>query len=338
MRAFLLFLISLFFLGIIAAGLGTAWGWRAVQAPGPLTEHKTVLIGKGAGLAAITRELASEGVVANRLLFLAAARLSGKDKQLQAGEYDFPAGASMLQALDMMAKGQVLLRQVTVPEGLTSWQIVQILNKTDGLTGEITDIPSEGSLLPETYSFTRDEARPELIKRMQAAMQKALDRLWTQRDETSPALSRDEIVILASIVEKETGVAAERKRIAGVFVNRLQKNIPLQSDPTVIYGLTSGKIQTEGMGPLGRRLLSKDLETDSPYNTYRNAGLPPGPIANPGRESLEAALKPERNEFIYFVADGTGGHVFATTLDEHNRNVAQWRKLRSRESGVVSRE
>ncbi len=331
MRAFLLFLASVFLLSVIAAGLGAAWGWHAARQPGPLGSDKEVLVEKGAGLSAITRELAGAGVIGNRILFIAAARASGKDKQLKAGEYNFPAGLSIMQTLDMLAKGQVLLRQVTIPEGLTSWQVVQIVNKAEGLTGDIEKTPAEGSLLPETYGFTRGDTRQAVINRMQAAMEKTLDGLWAQRDASSPSLSRAEVVTLASIVEKETGVPGERKRIAGVFLNRLAQNIPLQSDPTVIYALTEGKIQDKGMGPLGRRLLLKDLETDSAYNTYRNAGLPPGPVANPGAESLEAVLKPERNECLYFVADGTGGHVFAKTLEEHNRNVAQWRKIRRRE-------
>ena len=187
------------------------------------------------------------------------------------------------------------------------------------------------SLLPETYNFTRGETRQDLLIKMQQAMSETLDALWQARTDAAPVLSRGEIVILASIVEKETAVPDERRRIAGVFINRLNKGIPLQTDPTVIYAITGGKIRNEGQGPLGRRLLSKDLKFESPYNTYKYPGLPPGPIANPGRAALAAVLDPEKNEYYYFVANGSGGHVFSKTLEEHNRNAANWRKIRKQQ-------
>ena len=186
-------------------------------------------------------------------------------------------------------------------------------------------------MLPETYLYMRGESREERIAMMQAAMEETLDALWRNRAKDLPEISKGEAVILASIVEKETAVDSERKRIAGVFWNRLKRGMRLQTDPTVIYAITEGKIQDEGQGPLGRRLLKKDLDVESPYNTYKYPGLPPGPIANPGRASLEAVLNPEKNDFLYFVADGAGGHVFSKTLEEHNQNVAKWRKIRKQQ-------
>jgi UPF0755 protein len=206
--------------------------------------------------------------------------------------------------------------------------VVQRLNSIPLLSGEIATVPPEGSLLPETYQFHKGEDRNELIAQMQDAMKKTLEELWAKRDPSVPYMTPPDAVTMASIVEKETGVAAERPRIAGVFVNRLRLNMRLQTDPTVIYGITHGENQDSGQGPLGRRLLRADIEKDSPYNTYTRDGLPPGPIANPGRASLEAALNPEKNDYLYFVANGSGGHVFAATIGEQNKNVAEWRKIR----------
>jgi UPF0755 protein len=193
----------------------------------------------------------------------------------------------------------------------------------------LTSIPEEGSLLPETYHYMKTDTRQNVIEQMQAAMKKAQDDLWPTRVPDLPVVNMSEVMVLASIVEKETGVPDERRKVAGVFINRLKRGMPLQSDPTAIYALTKGEIKDDGMGPLGRRLLRKDLEIDSPYNTYKYPGLPPGPICNPGRESIAAVLNPETHNYVYFVADGTGGHVFAETLAEHESNVAKWRKIRA---------
>ncbi len=293
--------------------------------PGTLPESKLVLIEKGKGVSAIADKLAETGVITQPLLFKIVARFSDS---LKAGEYDFPAKVSMAEAMDMMREGKVYDRKITIPEGLTSYQIVKLLNAREDLAGEITDIPPEGSLLPDTYHFIAGETRQDKIIQMQEAMKKAVDELWLNRVADLPFETKEQALTLASIVEKETGVAEERERVAGVFINRLRKGIPLQTDPTVIYAITKGKIQDEGKGPLGRRLLLKDLKVDSPYNTYVNAGLPPGPIANPGYASIKATLNPEKNDYLFFVADGTGGHVFAKTLAEHNKNVAKWRKVR----------
>lgn len=325
MKNLFLSLFSLFLLGLAAIAVVGGVAVNHYLSPGSLEENKLVLIERGNGVSAIANKLAAEGVISQPLLFKIIARFKGS---LKAGEYDFPAQISMAEAIQMMEEGQVFDRKITIPEGLTSYQIVELLKAREDLSGEIKSIPAEGSLLPDTYHFVTGEKRQDKIDQMQKAMINAIDELWEGRAKNLPLKTKKEAIILASIVEKETGVAGERARVAGVFINRLRKGIPLQTDPTVIYALTKGKIQNKGKGPLGRRLLRKDLEIDSPYNTYKNAGLPPGPIANPGYAALKATLNPEQHEYIYFVADGTGGHVFAKTLAAHNRNVAKWRKIR----------
>lgn len=324
-------LLTLLSVLAIAGALGAVYIGISVNdylSSGPLQEDKMLIITKGSGVGTIATQLEREGVIENALHFKIAVRLSGQHAALKAGEYQFEPGIPAAKVLEKLYEGDTFDRTITIPEGLTSWQVVQRLNANDLLQGEITQIPAEGSLLPDTYHFMAGDTRADKIAEMQAAMTKTIDELWEGRADNLPFDTKEQAITLASIVEKETGVAAERERIAGVFINRLRKGMPLQTDPTVIYALTKGEIQDAGMGPLGRRLLSKDLQTDSPYNTYKNAGLPPGPIANPGRAAISATLNPENNEYIYFVADGTGGHVFAKTLDEHNANVAQWRKVR----------
>lgn len=325
---FFLSVLSLTLIGVaVMAALG---GWATYQylRPGPATEEKLVLIDRGAGVSGIASKLDETGVIDQPLIFKIAARLSGQASSLKAGEYAFPGHVPMKTALQMMADGDVYDRKFTIPEGLTSYQIVGLLNKVDDLEGDTAGIPPEGSLLPETYHFITGDTKVGKIDEMRAAMTKTIDELWETRAPDLPFNTKEEAITLASIIEKETGLAEERKRVAGVFVNRLKQGIALQTDPTVIYAITKGKMDDKGKGPLGRRLLSKDLQIDSPYNTYKYPGLPPGPIANPGRASIEAALNPEENEYIYFVADGSGGHIFAKTLKEHNENVAKWRKIR----------
>lgn len=325
MKHFLLSILSLFLLSLAAAAVIGGLAVHHYLSPGNLQEPKLVLIERGTGVSAIADKLQSENVITQPLLFKA---FNFFDRNLKAGEYEFPAHASMAEIVTMMREGDVFDRKITIAEGLTSYQIVKLLNAREDLAGEVETIPPEGSLLPDTYHFVSGETRLEKITQMQQAMKKAIDELWETRAEDLPIKTKTEAIILASIVEKETGVAAERERVAGVFVNRLRKGMPLQTDPTVIYALTNGKIQDAGKGPLGRRLLRKDLEVDSPYNTYKNAGLPPGPIANPGFAAIKATLNPEQHDYIYFVADGTGGHVFSKTLAEHNKNAAKWRQIR----------
>ena len=325
MKHLFLSFLSLFILVLAAGAVAGGVAIHHYLSPSSLNEDKLVLIERGKGVSAIADTLESEDIISQPILFKIVARFSDS---LKAGEYQFPAGVSMAEVIQMMEEGKVFDRKITIPEGLTSYQIVKILNAREDLNGEIKKIPSEGSLLPDTYHFVNGESREEKIQQMQQAMQKAVDELWPARADNLPFKTKQEAIILASIVEKETGVAAERERVAGVFVNRLRKGIALQTDPTVIYAITKGKMKDDGKGPLGRRLLKKDLEIESAYNTYKNAGLPPGPIANPGYEAIKATLNPEEHDYIFFVADGTGGHAFAKTLSEHNRNVAKWRQIR----------
>jgi UPF0755 protein len=313
---------ALLLLGLIAAGAGGWWGWERFKAPGPLPEATNVVIPKGAGLSRIASVLAEAGVIEQDWLFKIVVKLLRQDQALKAGEFAFPARVSMQGAMEILVAGVVVVHKVTVPEGLTSWEIVQLLNAVPDLAGEaIAEIPAEGSLLPETYLFELGDTRQDVLDRMREAHDAAVARLWAGRDEGLPIDSEAEWIILASIVEKETGLASERPLVASVFVNRLRKGMRLQSDPTVIYGITGGK------GPLGRGLTRKELDTSTPYNTYTEDGLPPGPIANPGLASLEAVIHPAESKYLYFVADGTGGHAFAETLAEHNENVRKWREI-----------
>jgi len=314
-----------FFLLVLlgAGGVYGAYQWldQRFYDTGPLTQDQAVIIEKGSGVSAITRHLAQAGVIEHPDLFRVMLRLKRMDTRLQAGEFLFPAGVSAFAAAKILREGQPILHQITIAEGLTVSEVVAQIHQAPLLRGEITELPPEGSVLPETYSFTRGTARTAVLRQMQDAMTAALRDAWATRDDGLPLKSAEEALILASIIEKETAVAAERGQVAGVFVNRLRKRMRLQTDPTVIYGITLGR------RPLGRGLTRTELKTPTPYNTYTIFGLPPTPIANPGRASLMAAVQPETTDALYFVADGTGGHAFARTLKEHNRNVAKWRKI-----------
>jgi UPF0755 protein len=252
-------------------------------------------------------------------LFIGAATLLRVE--IKAGEYLFERNASIRDVLDTLVQGQAIQHQVTIPEGLTSEQIVQRLLEAEVLTGTLREIPREGTLLPETYKVTRGTTREQVVARMANAQKRILQEVWDRRSPDLPVKSAEELVVLASIVEKETGKTDERSRVAGVFVNRLNRRMRLESDPTIVYGLVAGK------GTLGRGILQSEKAQATPYNTYVIYGLPPGPIANPGRASLEAAANPSRTRDYYFVADGTGGHVFAETYDQHLKNVARWREV-----------
>ena len=295
------------------------WGKHVFKRPGPLVADIIVVLPRGAGLDEISRRLAHAGVIENPLFFRFGVRLSGAARGLRAGEFLFTAHLSAEGVMNHLLSGRPLVRRLTVPEGMTSRQVVDLINGAFGLDGEIAAIPREGALLPETYHFSFGDGRDEMVGRMAAAMADALAALWPERQDGLPFKTPHDALVLASIVERETALADERRHVAGVFVNRLRRGMRLQSDPTVIYGLTGGE--------LGRSLTRADLKTDSPYNTYLIRGLPPGPIANPGRDAIAAVLDPLATEDLYFVADGSGGHVFARTLAEHNRNVAEWRKL-----------
>ncbi|PZP56002.1 MAG: endolytic transglycosylase MltG [Micavibrio aeruginosavorus] len=322
------FLLVIFAMGALSVSAGLIYATHEFMGPGPLTVQKTIPIPKGQGVRAMAAQLQTEGVISNQYVFILFSRLTGTYKTLQAGEYEFAGAARMAEVLSKISRGDIVKRSFTIPEGKTSFEIVEILKKAENLTGEIKDIPAEGSMLPNTYFYQTGDTRDGKVKFMQGEMKKTIDELWPKREAGLPFKTIEEAVTLASIVEKETGIASERKRVAGVFINRLKTGMLLQTDPTVIYGLTKGQHKNEGQGPLGRRLLLKDLAILNPYNTYINPGLPPGPIANPGRASLEAVLHPEKHNYLFFVADGKGGHVFAATLDEHNRNVAAWRQIR----------
>ena len=279
-----------------------------------------VAIAPASPLAGIAGRLHAEGVVERPLLFRLSVMLRGLGRRLQAGEFRIPAGASMRQAAEILAYGHPVEHPVTVPEGAGSRQIVAWLRANPLLSGEIAAVPPEGSLLPETYHVQRGSGREALLARMAADMRDTLARLWPRRAAGLPLQSPQEAVILASIVEKETGLERERGKVAAVFLNRLRKGMRLQADPTVIYGLTGGA------APLGRPLSRSDLrDTANPYNSYRHAGLPPTPICNPGLASLQAVLNPADGDWLYFVADGSGGHAFAASFAEHRRNVAAWR-------------
>lgn len=313
---------------VLVAGIAGAVGWQRYTAPGPSAADTTIVIPRGSGVQAIADQLEAAGIVRTRWDLLIAAKLRDSARRLKAGEYAFAAGMSLRSVLDLLESGKTVVRRITIPEGLTASQIVDLLRADPALAGEIADIPQEGSLLPETYHYAFGDSRTGILDRMQSAMRTELAKLWAARQPELPLKTPEEAVILASIVEKETGVAAERAKVAGVFINRLRLGMRLQSDPTTIYALTGGK------GPLDRPLTRADWKVESPYNTYFVDGLPPGPIANPGRDSLAAVLAPERHDYLYFVADGTGGHAFAETLAEHNRNVAAWRRFQ-RETGQV---
>lgn len=291
-------------------------GWIAEG--GPLLNVTNVVVPKGASLKTVVEELSRAGVIDKPWLFRIMARINGLAKHLKAGEYQFMPGISLQAAMDKIARGEVFFRRITIPEGLTSGQIMYLIANYPDLEGEIDLDVKEGELLPETYSFELGASRNSIILQARAAMQKALEEVWASRDSSLPLKDVNELLTLASIIEKETGVPEERPLVASVFLNRLKKGMRLQTDPTVIYAITEGETS------FGRSLKRADLKIDSPYNTYLNYGLPPGPICNPGREALMAAARPQQSDYLYFVADGKGGHRFARSLNEHNRNVKAW--------------
>lgn len=310
---------------VLAVGLaGAGWfGWQAYrwEAPGPSVNDTVVFIEEGSSLTKAAGTLEEAGVIGNRRTFLQLVRWFGSDRPIKAGEYAMPHGVSPAEALRLLQEGVVLLRQVTVVEGMSAIQVYERLKSEPMLEGDVV-VPDEGSVLPETYSFVRGETRQAVLNRMQAAMRKTLDELWEARDQDLPLQNPLEAVILASIVEKETSLKREMPEVAGVYINRLRLGMRLQADPTVIYPVMQGK-------PLGRRIRRSELQAENAYNTYVIAGLPAGPIANPSRQALAAVLKPAKTKNLYFVADGSGGHKFAETYEQHARNVSQWRRFRT---------
>lgn len=325
-RIFLIFAICLPLLGLVLAGAVFLYGKHRFEAAGPHGEARIVMLDQGLGVRAIATRLDKAGVVSDPLIFLAGVRFYGAEGDLKAGEYEIPAHASMAAIMRILREGRSILHRITIPEGLTSEQIMLLVDANPVLEGETPPPPPEGTLLPETYSFTRGATRKEIVSQMEAAAKALMDELWDKRAEDLPFDTREEAITLASIVEKETGLASERPRVAAVFVNRLNVPMRLQSDPTIIYGLVGGK------GALGRPIRRSELDRHTPYNTYLVDGLPPTPICNPGRASIEAVLNPPETDELYFVADGTGGHAFSKTLSEHQQRVREWRQIERRQA------
>jgi UPF0755 protein len=315
-------IITLLLVGMLGTGAAYYYGKQKLEAPGPLQEDKVVNIPARAGMADIADVLQRENVIDNnRWAFIGAVLALKARSELKPGEYSFQKNASLRDVIGTIVEGKVVQHSVTMPEGLTSEQIVARLSDNDIFSGSVREVPREGTLLPETYKFPRGTTREQVVQRMQQAQKRAVAEIWERRSPDVPLKSPDQLVTLASIVEKETGKPDERSRVAAVFVNRLRQKIKLQSDPTIIYGLVGGK------GTLGRPIKRSEIMQPSPYNTYVIEGLPPGPISNPGRASLEAAANPARTRDLYFVADGTGGHAFTETYDQHQKNVAKLRAM-----------
>ena len=307
-------------LALAAAG-GGFYGYHQFSVPGPLAEDKMVMIDKGIGTVEIGRRLEDAGIISDSRLFAVASYLYGARGRLKAGEYRFEAKVPMREVVDLLISGKSLIYKLSVPEGWTTDMVLARVSANDVLEGDISSAPAEGEILPETYLFQRGLARQKLVDEMKATQAKILTEAWARRNPSVPLATPRDALILASIVEKETAKPAERPLIASVFLNRLKRGMRLQSDPTIIYGIVGGK------GKLDRKLTRQDIKTLTPYNTYMIDGLPPGPIGNPGRAAIEAVLNPKESVYLYFVADGSGGHAFASTLTEHNRNVARWRDL-----------
>ena len=315
-------IITILIILMIGAGAGYYYGRQILETPGPLQEDKVVNIPARAGKRDIADALQREGVInVNPWVFIGSVFALKASSDLKPGEYSFQKNASLRDVIGTIVEGKVVQHSVTVPEGLTSEQIVSRLTDNEIFTGSVREIPREGTLLPETYKFPRGTTRDQVIQRMQQAQKRVLAEIWDRRSPDVPLKSPEQLVTLASVIEKETGKADERSRVAAVFVNRLRQKIKLQSDPTIIYGLVGGK------GTLGRPIKRSEITQPSPYNTYVIEGLPPGPIANPGRASLEAAANPARTRDLFFVADGTGGHAFTETYDQHQKNVAKLRAM-----------
>jgi UPF0755 protein len=314
-------LFTLLIILAVVVGGALLVGKQRFEAAGPLDSDKIVTIPKGLGIRDISELLVQEGVIEQPWIFMGGVFVLKARDELKAGEYQFTKHASLRDVIGTIVDGKVIQHQLTLAEGLTSEQIVARILENDLLTGNIREVPREGTLLPETYKLVRGTSREQLIQRMQQAQRRAVQEIWDHRSPDLPLKSPEQLVTLASIVEKETGRPEERSRVAAVFVNRLKQRMRLQSDPTIIYGLVGGK------GSLGRPIMRSEIEQPTPYNTYVIDGLPPGPIANPGRASLEATANPARTKEVFFVADGTGGHAFAENLEQHQKNVVRLRQI-----------
>jgi UPF0755 protein len=308
-------------IGVFAIGGSFFYVKDKAERPGPHVAATRVIVTPGSSLKSISSTLETAGVISNSLQFRLWARLTEQHTKLRAGEFEIPPRASIADVLNVLERGETVVRKLTLAEGLTVTEMLIIIQDAEGLVGHVSNIPDDGMMLPETYYYSWGDRREDLVTRMVKGMEDLVSRQWLTRPDDFILETPEQMLTLASIVEKETGIAAERPKVAAVFLNRLKKGMRLQSDPTVVFALTNGS------GALGRALTKTDLKTDSPYNTYVVKGLPPGPIANPGRDSILAVMNPADTDAVYFVADGSGGHVFAKTLKQHNRNVAQWRKF-----------
>jgi UPF0755 protein len=328
-RIFLLLLVGLPGIVALAGGGAFLYGKWRYHAAGPAEAPTVVWLAPGLGLSAITQKLEEAHVVDEPLIFRTAVRLGRGAGALKAGEYEIPAHASMADVVRILRAGKSIVHQITIPEGLTSAEAMAIVEADPVLMGPMPSLPAEGALLPETYNFTKGTTRAQLVQRMEKSATALMNQLWPKRAQNLPYKTPQEALILASIVEKETGLAAERPKVASVFVNRLRKSMRLQSDPTIIYGITGGK------GPLGRPIRQSELDRVTPYNTYQVDGLPPTPICNPGKASIEAVLNPPATDDLYFVADGTGGHAFSNSLEGHARNVAHWRQVEKKAAAAA---
>lgn len=323
----------LFFIALLITviGGGLFLGRSMLEAQGPLEKTTNVLIPRGAGPATMARVLQEQGVISHPRLFRVALMVDPTPRPIKAGEYEVPPHISMAKLVELLQSGKLVQRRLTIPEGITTAEIVDLVRKTEALSGDVTVDVKEGDLLPETYFYSRDDTRDSMLLRMKEAMDKTLDEAWRKRVPGLPYAGKRDALIMASIIEKETSLSSERTRVAAVYVNRLRIRMRLESDPTTIYGVTNGR------GMQGRELTRADLQSSSPYNTYVVPGLPPGPICNPGRASILAAVAPApRDRSLYFVADGQGGHSFANTIYEHNRNVARWKEIQKQRQEQAS--
>jgi UPF0755 protein len=324
---FLNFVVSLIVMAVIGAGMLVYFGKRSFEAPGPTTVAQTFLVQPNSGGAEIASQLERRGFITDARVFRLGLRTYGGEGSLKAGEYEIAAAASMRDIMELLQSGKSIMHSLTIPEGLTVAQAFKRIGDQPELAGDLPSPPPEGFLATETQRFTRGTQRKDIVDRLVAHQKALIDEVWSKRDPDLPVADINEFVTLASIVEKETGRADERPRVAAVFINRLRKGMRLQSDPTIIYGLFGGAGK-----PADRPIYQSDIEKKTPYNTYVIKGLPPTPIANPGRAALEAVANPSETGEYYFVADGTGGHVFARTLDEHNDNVARWRAIQKQQA------
>jgi UPF0755 protein len=323
---FMNFVMSLMVFAAIGAGLAAYYGKYEFEKAGPAADAATFVVKRGAGMGDVATQLESRNLITDARVFRYGAKFLKLDGKLKAGEYEIKAGASMRDILASLSSGKSVLHSLTIPEGLTVMQILTRIGENEVLTGDMpADVPPEGSLLADTQRFSRGTTRAEMIQKLMNDQKKLVEDVWARRQPDLPIKDINEFVTLASIVEKETGKADERPRVAGVFINRLNKGMRLQSDPTIIYGIYGGRGK-----PADVPIRKSDIEKQTPYNTYQIDGLPPTPIANPGKDALEAVANPSKTDDLFFVADGTGGHVFAATLDEHNENVVRWREIEAK--------